>query len=254
MKTAHALLLGLLSLGATPRAMAQVTTAPWAVLRRLPLLGAPSVPGPSAPPPRASRPDREDKEASVDSRVQRNACGGTFPRQPVATLRWAARKDTRLKALPQQHLDATVYKKGFDEGTFVSVQPSAKPTAGAFKMMAKRAPTAPKLPAALTKLRTMAPAKNDVRLRAVVTAEQPAVLVGGLEPGVNYFWRVTSGTASSGVVRCQAPICPADVERSPEPKRSAARDASGRGRCVPLPSWRWYPPEARGGRRARRSR
>lgn len=49
--------------------------------------------------------------------------------------------------------------------------------------------------------------------------EAVVVRVEGLKPGLNYFWRVPTGSGSrrtvSEVVKCQPPPCPVDTRRAP---------------------------------------
>lgn len=51
------------------------------------------------------------------------------------------------------------------------------------------------------------------------TTDAVIVRIEGLKPGLNYFWRVPTGTGNnrrlSAVVQCKAPVCPVDLRPVP---------------------------------------
>jgi hypothetical protein len=181
------------------------------------LVGASACGGRQSQPAQYSIPEpvinEEAREATSGLECQ-VACAETPSREPVAVLRWSANKDARMKALSEQRLEATIYKDGFERGAFVAVQPSAKMEPKRFSPIGTGGR---ELPLALTRLHTAIPPRDESKLRFESTEQQPAVLVFGLEPGLNYFWRIavsaSTGNVASETVRCQAPVCPFDSDR-----------------------------------------
>jgi hypothetical protein len=136
---------------------------------------------------------------------------------PAAKLRAAA---------ATQDIEASVYEDGFERGLFVrlpSVSPEAKFAA----------------PPGVKPVQTI-PGLDRLVVRAVATSEDPpgglrlaqpgdaapagaagvVLQVQGLQPGMNYYWRVRPQPQSEPqVVMCRAPICPADKRRPPAPPK-----------------------------------
>ena len=143
-------------------------------------------------------------------------CSDTKLRTSNARVRWsmpgaalAASGLTRLTAATQS-LEATVYKNGFDKGLLVSLPIS---------------PATPDRPV-MPRVRTGQPPVRAFQI-ALIGVEQPratlapgaademGTVVEGLEPGVNYTWRLAIDTPSGQIVSppttSQAPVCPADL-------------------------------------------
>jgi hypothetical protein len=144
------------------------------------------------------------------------SCSYEKPGTAVAEIRWKATSRGALLAesLNQQRLDVTVYKDGFARKRFATVQP-ASATRGLSTFSAE--PGVP-LPAALhlrvVSVRMPGAAAGSSAERGL-SPQAETVRVEGLEPGINYFWRLAGapGSASTQTVRCQAPTCPVDNPR-----------------------------------------
>lgn len=134
-------------------------------------------------------------------------CSTEKLRTSVAELTWRS-TEARLST---SRIEVTIYKDGFKNGNY-SALVSSKGERSFRPSQAKQ--THPLVPA-LSKL---------VVLEAKGLKERPgvvAVRIEGLEPGLNYFWRVVSTTnerlLAEGTAKCQAPTCPADMQ--PDNKR-----------------------------------
>ena len=157
-------------------------------------------------------------------------CSSTKPGVSYIEVRWrlaaSPMADAALKTqLAQQKLDVTVYPDGFDQGLFVRVeamQPKAlfraPVAAGAAGDRARRPP------AGLRNLILSEIGTRNTRstepMRLLASAADPAgpewvsVRMEGVEPGIEYTYRIPSGQATT---TCQAVVCPVD-----SPKRPAA--------------------------------
>ena len=139
-------------------------------------------------------------------------CSPTKLRTPIAELTWVAAD----KSLDRQGLEVTVYKNGFEKGPFArllliergqkfTLQKTPRYTSGG------RTPGLDSL--FITEVRTR---EDRLSQRSINIA---TVQVEGLEPGLNYYWRVVSKVSGKWLasktvqaVRCQAPVCPADMQ------------------------------------------
>jgi len=158
-------------------------------------------------------------------------CSETKLRTSNARIRWSMPKEAleahKLTAFAgaKQSLEATVYLQGFEKGLLVSVP------------LAQASPERP--------LRALVEEKKP-KVRAfqfsVIGYEQAkeartlegggagmSAVVEGLEPGVNYTWRIAIETESGQIVSesmtSRAVVCPADMA----PERPAAKPpAAGR--------------------------
>jgi hypothetical protein len=125
-------------------------------------------------------------------------------------------------------VEATVYKKGFDQNFYASLdaRPEVRPGTE-FRTAAPEKPALPGLSLKVTefkqpKLTTeqrRAFEQNDALSRpapAAVAAQETLVEVEGLKPGLKYQWRVRfkglSGEQLTGIATCLAPTCPADLK------------------------------------------
>jgi hypothetical protein len=142
-------------------------------------------------------------------------CSDTKLRTSNARIRWslprAALDAGGLASLAaaKQSLEVTVYKDGFDKGLLASLSVS------------QATPDRPVVPQARTKQPLRA---FEI---ALIGVEQPrtglapdgggemSAVVEGLEPGVNYTWRIAIDTAAGRIVSpsvtSQALTCPADL-------------------------------------------
>lgn len=103
--------------------------------------------------------------------------------------------------LSQLTLEVTVYKNGFEIGRFARVSPIR--AGQAFEII--------RPPGEMGS----APGFDTLTLAAVrlETAGLVTVRVEGLEPGLNYFWRVIpAGGSATEITACQAVECPVDSE------------------------------------------
>jgi hypothetical protein len=133
-------------------------------------------------------------------------CNLTQPRSPEANLTLIPPSSRPAIPAGSLRLDVTIYFDGFEKGNFAILSSLAQPR-GCFESSG-RPPNAPPpgLHVCVTRVGNGQPSPMHDR----------AITVQGLEPGLNYFWRVLSATASgwitSEVVRCQAPVCPVDFQ------------------------------------------
>lgn len=125
-------------------------------------------------------------------------------------------------------VEATVYKKGFEQNFYASLdaRPGTRPGAK-FHVTAAQRPALPGLDLKVTEFnqpkltieQRRAFEQEDALSRqapAAVAAQETSVEVEGLEPGLNYQWRVRfkgpSGEQLTGIATCVAPTCPADLK------------------------------------------
>ncbi len=130
-------------------------------------------------------------------------CSRFKPRTGIATIKWIEPQ----RSLADRRLDLAVHKEAFENELFATVWPIEY---GKESRLYNRT----RYPnEALTRgLRLTTSEVNPSRGGSAST-----VKLEGLEPGLNYFWRVlkrdANGWISEGVIRIQAPTCPADFER-----------------------------------------
>jgi hypothetical protein len=149
-------------------------------------------------------------------------CSDTKLRTSNARIRWSmpgeALAATGMKSLVEanQSLEATVYKNGFQKGLLVSV-PLSQAT--------HERPLAAHLEGKNAKLRAfqfsvieVGPSKETGQPKAELAAAgggEMSAVVEGLEPGVNYTWRIAVETTSGRIVSApasgEASVCPADM-------------------------------------------
>jgi hypothetical protein len=146
-------------------------------------------------------------------------CSDTKLRTSNARVQWSMPRAAldasglaRLTAA-QQSLEATVYKNGFDKGLLVSLPISpATPD----RPVMPRATSQPPLRAFQI---TLIGLEQPRATLAPGAADEMGAVVEGLEPGVNYTWRLAIDTPSGQIVSppttIQAPVCPADLVPSP---------------------------------------
>lgn len=125
-------------------------------------------------------------------------------------------------------VEATVYKKGFDQNLYASLdaRPETRPGAE-FRAAAPQKPALAGLDLKVTEFRQ--PKLTTEQRRALeqrdavsrlapeaVAAQETSVEVEGLEPGLKYQWRVRfkapNGEQLTGIATCIAPTCAADLK------------------------------------------
>lgn len=172
----------------------------------------------------ASQPTQHE-ESKLAVRVD-DFCSPTKLRTSNARIHWSMPADAmaaaRISSLSatRQSLEATVFHQGFEKGLFVSI-PLTQATPD--RPLAARAP------------------EKTLKLRAfqfsVIQIEQPkaaaqntaemAAVVEGLEPGVDYTWRIAietdSGRLVSAPATSEAVVCPADMVPTPSVKNRRKR-------------------------------
>ena len=123
--------------------------------------------------------------------------------------------------IQQLGLEVTVYSEGFERGLFATV-PALKPKAlfrarsrgdgltPAVQVQGRRIPGLEKLTIIDVATRLKQPAQPLRLLPAIAdtaAGEWVTILLEGLEPGMEYTYRVRGGQS---VVTCQAVVCPVD--------------------------------------------
>ena len=145
-------------------------------------------------------------------------CSTTKLRTSNARIRWSMSGDTAASAkvnlaAAKQSLEATVYHDGFEKGLLVSV-PVTPATPDR--------PVAARASAKTSKLRAyqFSLIQLEQPKAAAETGTEMAAVVEGLEPGVDYTWRIVietdSGRLVSSPTTSEAAVCPADMA-SPSP-------------------------------------
>ena len=150
-------------------------------------------------------------------------CSDTKLRTANARIRWHASKDApeaaRLATAPHR-LQVTVFYQGFEKNQYVTV-PIGEPGTPAPRAAGAAPDRRPLRAYQFQVIETERPRTTDV------AAIEQGVVLEGLEPGINYSWRVVAETAAgnvtSAVVMCQAPVCPADMVDEPRPRPVGAR-------------------------------
>jgi hypothetical protein len=150
-------------------------------------------------------------------------CSPTKLRTSNARIHWSVSSETMAAArigtlaTARQTLEATVYHEGFEKGLFVSV-PVAQATPDR--------PLAARAPEKVSKLRAyqFSLIQVDQPKAAAATGNEMTAVVEGLEPGVDYTWRIAietdSGRLLSAPTTTQAVICPADMAGTPSVKKN----------------------------------
>jgi hypothetical protein len=143
-------------------------------------------------------------------------CSDEQLRTPVAELSWRS-SEARMG---ETQIEVTVYKDGFKKGLYATLDSSK----GSRSFQSQKSRVAQDLIPGLSQLvvvdtSNLADPSNPSNLR--VRSGMVAVRIEGLEPGLNYTWRVVSkasGRQVTGVTAtCQAPVCPADMQPDEKP-------------------------------------
>ncbi len=145
--------------------------------------------------------DEAMAEKAADERLRVEVtCSHDKARTPVARLHWSGAR----AVLAAGELEATVFKDGFERGIYAAAPPLEERAAFAlFDQRKERTYRAPGLELRITKISTEREARTG--------REGTVVEVEGLEPGLNYFWRIRVAEGEySAVARTLAPVCPVD--------------------------------------------
>ena len=139
----------------------------------------------------------KDEVAAPAEFVVSLECDPVHPRAIIARINWVSDK----ARMADRRIEATVHKNGFVKKRYISL-PIAVQTD---KQQSKKASADKPYPALDLRIENVKYLKN---------ARRHEVVVAGLIPGINYFWRVVpsiAGKEVSSVLRTRAPICPADM-------------------------------------------
>jgi hypothetical protein len=153
-------------------------------------------------------------------------CRKDKPRTPVVEVRWRvstqplSANEMALR-MNQQNLEVTVYKDGYGRGLYASL-PSAAPTER-FLMNADSPQAQSQIPGlshlVVTDVVTSKePEKGpnfELFAAGLDSAEWIIVKIEGVEPGLNYYWRLPSVAGNQTVVSCRASVCPGDRKSRP---------------------------------------
>jgi hypothetical protein len=149
-------------------------------------------------------------------------CSPTKLRTSNARIRWSMPSDVLAAAQvsslssARQSLEATVFHRGFEKGLFVSI-PMTQATPDS--------PIAARAPGKTSKLRAFQFFLIQVEQpkAAAQNSTEMAAVVEGLEPGVDYTWRIAIETDSGRLVSVpatsEAVVCPADMVPTPPVNR-----------------------------------
>lgn len=156
-------------------------------------------------------------------------CSDTKARTANARLSWIdpgvviARAHGSARVELEQQVETTVFKNGFTNELFARF-PAVEPTpAGVPRTMELpgRRSAAP-IPRAFdlriigaTRPRATGIGAAEI-MRLSPQQQETSIIVEGLEPGLNYWWRIRFRTSDgewrlSEPIRCEAPVCPADM-------------------------------------------
>ncbi len=139
------------------------------------------------------------------------SCSPTKLRTGVATVSWAVRPGSGTRAQREQALDMSVFPDGFNTGAYARLFPLQR--GGPFTPIPTRGPSP-------TESAPRAFQVEAAEARTVPQANRVVVRVEGVEPGLNYFFRVASPTRGEGEssppISCTAPVCPADMKPTPQ--------------------------------------
>jgi hypothetical protein len=130
------------------------------------------------------------------------------------------------QAVKAEKIEVTTFADGFERGLFATMSPAPLPKGAQPKAL--RSATGQAIPG-LEKLRVIAVAtsrdrpKPALRLQPSIEAgvESATIQIGGLEPGMNYYWRLPAAASLRSaqpeeVLLCRGPICPVDRVREPK--------------------------------------
>lgn len=143
-------------------------------------------------------------------------------RTPVAEVKWVVATQpsaaANLRTLAsQQNIEAAVNEDGFERGRFVrlaSVAPQARFGPASPAAAGTPLPGLGSLTVNAVSSSQDAPGALRLATPAEAGRENVVLQVEGLQPGMNYYWRVRPPTQGEPqIVMCRAPICPSDRKR-----------------------------------------
>ena len=157
-------------------------------------------------------------------------CSGDRPGVSVIELRWPVSTAPMgaaavRAAAANQSLEVTVYDDGFERGLFARVG-AVQPKAGFRAAVApgaaeQRIPGIARLVVAeVATTQDRGPAGRFRLMAAGPQGSAPDSMftrIEGVEPGLNYSWRVPSPSGPPLVLTCQAATCPVDRRTAPQP-------------------------------------
>ncbi len=131
------------------------------------------------------------------------------------------------QAVKTDKIEVTTYEDGFERGLFAAITPTPVPEGVTARAL--RSPSGQVIPG-LEKLRVMAGASSKERTKPALRlqpstedgAESATIQITGLQPGMNYYWRLPASSASlrdtqaQELLACRGPICPVDYQREPK--------------------------------------
>jgi len=136
---------------------------------------------------------------------------------PLGPAKFATTPISRVKEV----VETTVYKNGFKKNRF-AVLPTNQPGIRSKSFAAQRAGETSLRALDLKVVGINRPdpeirARSRAQLMTEPRTQETSIVIEGLEPGVNYFWRIRfsgpDGRETSGIARCVAPVCPADQKK-----------------------------------------
>lgn len=170
------------------------------------------------------------QEATPEFECQ-SYCSPSKPGTPVMEVKWRIAPTLltpaqRRARVAQQTLDATVYSDGFERGLYVTL-PTTRPRAIFGRPRGLAAPPRP-IPGLRRLVVTDVQTTQDrgrsqpSRLLAVAPADEEwvAVKIEGIDPGLDYTYRVPAVDGGRTVITCQAATCPVDHKRAPASARA----------------------------------
>lgn len=153
-------------------------------------------------------------------------CSDVKMRTSNARLRWTladgapqtAAPTTALRSLANttQSLETTVFSGGFEKGLFVTLP--VGPASADRPVQATRGPAAAQLQRRAFDIQLI---EVESPADARTAGAQSGAVVEGLEPNVNYTWRLgvdtPAGRVYSEPIMCRPRVCPADLVDDPRP-------------------------------------
>lgn len=148
-------------------------------------------------------------------------CSDVKLRTSNARLRWTladGAPTTALRSLANttQSLETTVFSAGFEKGLFVTLP--IGPASADRPVQARRAPAAAQLQRRAFDIQLI---ELESPADARTPGSQSGAVVEGLEPNVNYTWRLgvdtPAGRVYSAPIMCRPLVCPADLVDDPRP-------------------------------------
>ena len=153
-------------------------------------------------------------------------CSDVKMRTSNARLRWTLADGAPQTAAPQtalrslanttQSLEATVFSGGFEKGLFVTLP--VGPASADRPVQATRAPAAAQVQRRAFDIQLI---ELESPADARAAGSQAGAVVEGLEPNVNYTWRLgvdtPAGRVYSPPIMCRPRVCPADLVDDPRP-------------------------------------